>query len=118
MIYNPILDELYSAASGHGAYMNEHRRLPLVSSPLGPLSTCLIATEIGADRSAEVLSRKVDTIHNFVSKPGDEGRRSVMTKVGAGQVHSVRSTGSAALNLCHVAKGVVDVFWEIGCWEW
>ena len=34
------------------------------------------------------------------------------------EAHSVRTTGSAALNLCNVAKGVVDVYWEVGCWEW
>ena len=26
--------------------------------------------------------------------------------------------GSAALNLCEVAKGGVDVYWEAGCWAW
>ncbi|KAI7861254.1 hypothetical protein BDF14DRAFT_1739427, partial [Spinellus fusiger] len=32
--------------------------------------------------------------------------------------HSIRATGSAALNMCCVAKGAVDVYWEVGCWEW
>lgn len=36
----------------------------------------------------------------------------------AAEAHSVRTTGSAALNLCNVAKGIVDVYWEVGCWEW
>lgn len=33
-------------------------------------------------------------------------------------VHSLRSLGSAALNLCAVAAGGIDVYWEGGCWAW
>ena len=33
-------------------------------------------------------------------------------------VHSLRSNGSAALNLCSVAAGQVDLYWEGGCWAW
>jgi myo-inositol-1(or 4)-monophosphatase len=33
-------------------------------------------------------------------------------------VHSIRSGGSAALNLVLVAAGQQDVFWEGGCWAW
>lgn len=33
-------------------------------------------------------------------------------------VHSLRSVGSAALNICFVASGSLDMYWEIGCWPW
>jgi myo-inositol-1(or 4)-monophosphatase len=33
-------------------------------------------------------------------------------------VHAVRSYGSAALNLCSVACGFIDSYWEGRCWEW
>ena len=33
-------------------------------------------------------------------------------------VHSLRSLGSAALNLCGVAEGGLDAYWEGGCWAW
>lgn len=33
-------------------------------------------------------------------------------------VRSFRSLGSAALNICAVAEGTVDLYWEGGCWEW
>lgn len=33
-------------------------------------------------------------------------------------VHSIRSLGSAALNLCAVAAGFQDLYWEGGCWAW
>ena len=37
---------------------------------------------------------------------------------GGAMVHSLRSLGSAALNLCAVASGGIDVYWEGGCWAW
>lgn len=33
-------------------------------------------------------------------------------------VHGIRSLGSAELNLCAVAPGHLDVYWETGCWAW
>lgn len=33
-------------------------------------------------------------------------------------VHSARALGSAALNLCGVASGELDLYWEGGCWAW
>ena len=33
-------------------------------------------------------------------------------------VHSMRSSGSAALNICAVATGAVDIYWEGGCYVW
>lgn len=32
--------------------------------------------------------------------------------------HGFRAYGSAALNLCAVASGFIDAYWEGGCWEW
>lgn len=33
-----------------------------------------------------------------------------------GMVHGVRSLGSATLDLCYVAMGGFDIWWEGGCW--
>ena len=33
-------------------------------------------------------------------------------------IHSARCLGSAALNLCAVASGSIDLYWEGGCWAW
>lgn len=122
VIYNPLLNELYSAADGQGAFLNQTTKLPLFDTkaiaPLKDLSECLVMTEMGSDRSSAVISRKIDAIHNLVASKEDPGVRSVIQNAVGTQVHSIRSTGSAALNLCCVAKGVADIFWEIGCWEW
>ncbi|KAI8989561.1 hypothetical protein BDB01DRAFT_740085 [Pilobolus umbonatus] len=112
VVYNPLLNELYSAAKGQGAYMNQTMKLPLFHPPppLTSLSDCLIATEAGSDRSKLVIDAKIAAIHDMVRQKKDNPR--------AAEAHSVRTTGSAALNLCSVAKGIVDVYWEVGCWEW
>jgi myo-inositol-1(or 4)-monophosphatase len=112
-VFNPLLNELYSAAKGHGAYLNLTRKLPLFNppQPLTDLSHCLIATEAGSDRSKAVIDAKIAAIHDMM-------RKKTEANPFAAEAHSIRTTGSAALNLCNVAKGVVDVYWEVGCWEW
>lgn len=37
---------------------------------------------------------------------------------GGAMVQSIRSLGSAALNVCAVADGSIDVYWQAGCWVW
>lgn len=37
---------------------------------------------------------------------------------GGAMIHSARALGSAALNLCAVASGSIDIYWEGGCWAW
>ncbi|KAI8643949.1 hypothetical protein BD408DRAFT_414144 [Parasitella parasitica] len=113
VVFNPLLNELYSAAKGKGAYLNSTQKLPLFNppQPLVDLSHCLIATEAGSDRSKSVIDAKIAAIHDMLQKKSDRNPF-------AAEAHSVRTTGSAALNLCNVAKGIIDVYWEVGCWEW
>ncbi|KAG2223285.1 hypothetical protein INT45_007011 [Circinella minor] len=111
VVYCPLMNELYSAAKGQGAFLNESIRLPLFQPtppPLGDLSQCIVSTEAGSDRSPEVIDKKMEMIHTILRQKQNNGK----------QAHSIRCTGSAAINLCTVAKGVVDVYWEVGCWEW
>ncbi|KAI9264562.1 hypothetical protein EDC94DRAFT_634451 [Helicostylum pulchrum] len=113
VVFNPLLNELYSAAKGKGAYLNKSHKLPLFNppQPLTDLSHCLIATEAGSDRSKLVIDAKIAAIHDMLRKKTPE-------TPFAAESHSIRTTGSAALNLCNVAKGIIDVYWEVGCWEW
>jgi myo-inositol-1(or 4)-monophosphatase len=41
-------------------------------------------------------------------------RLTAHTNSGGKMVHSLRSMGSAALNICYVATGGLDLYWEIG----
>ncbi|CDZ96733.1 Inositol monophosphatase [Phaffia rhodozyma] len=109
VVYNPFLDQLYSAAKGHGAYLNESIKLPLVSPPpvLTSISQALIGVEYGSDRSPEVMDAKLRSFGNLAGQ-GE----------GKSMCRGMRSMGSAALNFCAVAAGQLDMYWEIGCWEW
>jgi len=108
-VYNPSLNQLYSARAGHGAWLNEATRLPLSSPGVPPalasLGDGLIAFEFGSDRSPEAMALKAG---NFSRLAGEVGTFA----------HGMRSLGSAALNFCAVAAGQLDVYQEIGCWSW
>ncbi|GAA5905019.1 hypothetical protein JCM6882_002419 [Rhodosporidiobolus microsporus] len=113
VIYNPFLSKLYSARTGHGAWLNESTRLPLTypsPPPLPSLGDAVIGVEWGSDRSKNVIEKKGRT---FMRLAGD-GKEIE----GGKMAHSLRSIGSAALNYSFVAAGQLDLYWEIGCWSW
>ncbi|CAB4438633.1 unnamed protein product [Rhizophagus irregularis] len=118
-VFNPFLNQLYTARKGNGAYLNLNTKLPL-SSPNPPitlpssLSQCLVVSEYGSNRSSTTLGKKFRSVHSLMSKSGDV----TWGKKNAGLVRGIRSLGSAALDIIQVAKGEADIFWEIGCWEW
>lgn len=102
VVYNPIMDELYYACQGQGAFMND-QKLPLFSSMHS--STCnsmVIATEFGADRTVKAMESKFKSISNVVNAP----------------CRGIRCMGSAALACCYVARGTFDAFWESGIHIW
>jgi myo-inositol-1(or 4)-monophosphatase len=116
VIYNPFLDELYTAISGQGAYLTTGRnagvkqKLPLKKNPepFKDLSSTLVATEWGSDRRGNNFDLKVKVFSKLGAAKED----------GGAMVHSMRSMGSAALNLSAVAAGQLDMYWEAGCWAW
>ncbi len=90
--------------------MNRTTRLPLKQKPepLQGLSRALVAVEWGSDRDGVNWDVKTRTF----------ARLGAPKEAGGAMVHSLRSLGSAALNLCAVACGTMDVYWEGGCWAW
>lgn len=113
VIHAPFTAQLFSARRGHGAWLNETQRLPLLHTPIPAAAPrgCLFSCEWGKDRRVGKegnLGRKIDS---FV-------KMAVEAQAGGGMVHGVRSLGSATLDLAYVAMGAFDVWWEGGCWEW
>lgn len=110
VVYNPFIKALYSAIRGKGAYLDRTQRLPLKDppEPLDGLSKCLVAVEWGSDRSGNDYAVKSKTF----------ARLCAAKEEGGAMVHSLRSLGSAALNMCAVAAGQLDAYWEAGCWAW
>ena len=91
VIYNPAMDELYTAERGGGAFMNDRR---LRVSARSRLSDSVIGAGIPH------LGR------------GHHGRSLVDLKTVMAETAGIRQLGSAALDLAYVAAGRMDAFWE------
>jgi myo-inositol-1(or 4)-monophosphatase len=98
VVYNPILDELYTAEKGKGAFVN-NRRLRVAARKT--LADCVIA--IGIPHRGR----------------GDHSRFLVECQALMGQLAGIRRTGSAAIDLAWVAAGRFDGFVEhnLGAWD-
>lgn len=111
VVYNPYTKTLYTGIKGRGSYLTDltrkNVRLPLRKpEPFKDLTTCLIAVEWGSDRDGNDYEVKVDTFKALAASK----------EAGGAMVHGMRSLGSAELNLCGVASGHLDLYWENGCW--
>lgn len=95
-VYNPVNDELFEAVRGSGATLNGQ---PLrVNGPVD-LDAALIATGFG-----------------YLAE-----RRRLQAAVVAGllpEIRDIRRFGSAALDLCALACGRVDAYYEVGLNVW
>lgn len=100
VVYNPILDELYFAQVGYGAYLNDKK---LQVSNEDVLQKALIAT--GFPYSSGTNSDDLDMVINQM--------REILP---ASQ--DIRRLGSAALDLCYVAKGTYEGFYEMNLKAW
>ncbi len=96
-VYDPLLDEMFTATPGSGAFRNGER---IGVSTIPDLRKSLLATGFAYDV-------KVAADNNF-----DYFRAFVFT----GQ--AIRRDGSAALDLCYVACGRFDGFWELKLRPW
>ncbi|ESX26167.1 inositol monophosphatase family protein [Mesorhizobium sp. LSJC264A00] len=97
VIYNPAMDELYTAERGGGAFMND-RRLRVAGR--SKLTDCVIGCGVPH------LGR------------GQHGNFLVELRNVMAEVSGVRRLGSAALDLAYVAAGRMDGFWETGLSAW
>src|SRR5690606_19162417 len=91
VIYNPAMDELYTAERGGGAFMND-RRLRVAGRR--HLSDAVITTGIPH------LGR------------GHHGQALVELPNVMGEAAGIRRFGAASLDLAYVAAGRVDGYWE------
>lgn len=97
VVYDPMRDELFSAEKGQGAFLNGAR---LHVSSVDTLIKSLLSTGFPYDR-------KESEMNNL-----DFFRELLMAS------QEVRRDGSAALDLCSVAAGRFDGFWELKLKPW
>jgi myo-inositol-1(or 4)-monophosphatase len=97
VVYEPMRDELFAAERGKGARLNGK---PLQASTATELQKSLLVTGFPYD----AWNTRQDNFANFVH----------FGKLTQG----VRRLGSAALDLCYVAAGRFDGFWEMSLKPW
>jgi myo-inositol-1(or 4)-monophosphatase len=95
-VFNPVSEELFTAARGEGAYLNGK---PIRVSAIEKLATSLVAT--GFPTHHRKRSANINYYWEYTLRS-----------------HGVRRDGSAALDLCSVACGRFDAFWEFGLKSW
>jgi myo-inositol-1(or 4)-monophosphatase len=93
----PLLGDIFGAVKGGGAFRNGHR---IHVSTRKTLSESLLATGFYYLTEAD-LNKQIQMFHRMIQ-----------------QTNGVRRAGSAALDLCHVACGIFDGFWEKGLKPW
>jgi len=103
VVYNPSLDRLYTAIKGRGAKLFEGNKEGVVIRvrECPSLKEALIMTEFGSQRDE---AKKEAVFKNLES-------------IGW-LCHGIRSMGSAALNLCSIASGHADAYYEFGLHIW
>jgi myo-inositol-1(or 4)-monophosphatase len=97
VVYDPMRDELFSAQKGQGAFLNGR---PIRVSRADQLISSLLATGFPYDRK---VSEKNNMAHFHKLLMASQ---------------EIRRDGSAALDLCYVACGRFDGFWELKLKPW
>jgi len=97
VVYDPIRQEMFTAARGEGAHLNDRRiRVRAVTS----LDAALLGTGFPI-RYPQHIEPYLGMLGHFFPRCAE-----------------LRRAGSAALDLAYVASGRLDGFWEIGLNAW
>lgn len=96
VIFDPRMNELFTAATGLGAFLNG---APIRVSACASLGEALLSTGFPANLDAQM-------------------RNLVVWKRLSGCTHGLRRTGSTALNLAYVAAGRFDGYWAFDNYAW
>ena len=97
VVYDPLMDELYHAVRGAGAFRNGR---PIRVSAEPELGRSLLATGFAYDRRESSIDN-LDHFGAFLKR-----------------ARALRRDGSAALDLCYVASGRLEGYWELKLQPW
>eukprot|EP01059_Diplonema_ambulator_P033950 TRINITY_DN7382_c0_g1_i1.p1 TRINITY_DN7382_c0_g1~~TRINITY_DN7382_c0_g1_i1.p1 ORF type:complete len:289 (+),score=46.93 TRINITY_DN7382_c0_g1_i1:66-932(+) len=100
VIYAPLLDELYTAVVGRGAHCNGRR---IHTSSITSLNKALLSTHFPSYTRDPAFTENLFSIwRDLLRHP----------------VQGFRAYGSCGLDLCSIAKGRLDAYFEAGIWAW
>ncbi|ACL76799.1 inositol monophosphatase family protein [Ruminiclostridium cellulolyticum] len=97
IVYNPFLNEMFTAQKGKGAFVNDSR--------------------IGVTTNGSLS----DSLLGYGTSPYDRGKADEtfrITKNVFNKCRDIRRSGSAALDICNVAAGRTDGFFEMELQPW
>jgi myo-inositol-1(or 4)-monophosphatase len=97
-VYDPLRKEYFSAIAGEGAFLNSKKT---GVSYCGALDQSVIATGFFYDRGV-LMEKTLETIHALYKQ----------------NIRDIRRTGSAALDMCWVACGRFDGYFEYRLFPW
>ena len=97
VVFDPILNEMFTAARGDGAFLNGHR---IRVGNRDSLDGAIIGTAFPT-RYRDRMTAYLDLFSRLISNCAD-----------------IRRTGSASLDLCYVACGRFDGYLEQGLKQW
>ncbi|KAG5344714.1 IMPA2 monophosphatase, partial [Acromyrmex charruanus] len=94
IVYNPILEQLFTARKGRGAFLNGK---PIQVSKIQELSKALVCMESGFIKVDDLREKMVERIQTIVKA-----------------AQGIRTLGVAALTLCYIALGIVEAYYIEG----
>ena len=97
-VYDPLRQEMFTASRGQGAQLESHR---IRVSGRTDLSRALLGTGFPYRDSNEAFDPYMNMLVSAMKNTA-----------------GVRRAGAAALDLCYVACGRFDAFWETGLKSW
>ncbi|XP_069076513.1 inositol monophosphatase 1 isoform X1 [Pleurodeles waltl] len=100
VVYSCVEDKMYTGRKGKGAFCNGQK---LQVSGQKDITQSLILTEVGSSRNPDVVKVMFSNMERLLCIP----------------IHGIRAVGTAAVNMCLVATGGADAYYEIGihCWD-
>lgn len=100
VVFDPMRDECFLAVKGGGAFLNDKR---IAVSSCDRLDQSIIATGFGYDRG-RIMETTLDSIHRLFTS----------------NIRGIRRSGSAALDMCWVAGGRFDGYFEyqLSAWDY
>ncbi|KAK9297300.1 hypothetical protein QLX08_009012 [Tetragonisca angustula] len=94
IVYNPVLEQLFTARRGRGAFLNNK---PIKVSNVQDLSKALVCMESGFIKVDHMREKTIERIRAIVL-----------------EAQGIRTLGVAALTLCYVAMGIVEAYYIEG----
>lgn len=97
VVFAPYLNEIFYAAKGNGAFLNGK---PISCSKKTDIATAVLSTGFPYDK-------QINSDNNIKEV-------AAITPL----VRGMRRLGSAAIDICYVASGFLDAFWELNLKRW